>query len=1355
MVERNRRESVRRPNMTTARRTSLAAAILAAAFMAISAGPALGAFDHTKVEKTFDVGQCEQIRDVAVVESTETLYVACNRGFFNGGTVIEKYDYDGNKVNFSAKKPYINGNTIFEDPGSEEKMIGRIAVDSSGGPNDGLIYVCGDVNIDIFNPAGEFIGIVKQKTEGGAGNFNLDVAVGPDGYVYVTSQNPGGRISKYDLAWHEVRRLYTSATFNEPNALFMRIDTTGAAWVVRGTGFSSEGSLWKYEADQFLTRIDIQPSTNVYNSPDLFREVHGDPSPYISGTESVYGGVPLIAEPNVVAMDVDWTDNDVYVDRYNRIETYSQGTPTEEAYRNAPDFGTGVIENSSAIDVLKNHKVFVAHSNRKITVFGPGNIVPDITTKPPVVDKVGHDTATVDGRVRLAGGNDITTCEVEYGLTTSYGTKKPCAPNPAAAPPASNFKADTDVAAQMTGLTPGSVYHYRFVAGNSLGSNAGVDRTVVAAHVLKVKTLPATAIDTSKATLNGSFDPDGMETSYHFEYGATTAYGQSTPEEAGGSAPGVKSVATPVIGLPSGKVFHYRIVGTNENGSTYGPDLTFRTGSAPEIGGVNADELTGTTATINALINPTGYATTYTFEYGTTSEYGQQLPVSPASIGAGTESVDVSQQLTGLQNGTTYHYRVVATNIWGTAFSPDTTFDFAPPSCPNAHVRQQTKSAYLPDCRAYEIVSPGRAGSILLFPSNFLWGGGSQSEYFTPGIWPVNTGQATSPPRFAYWGGLGQVEGLDAPNTEADMYMATRTANGWVSTLPGLSASETTGTSNKECSETLTYCIDHSTNVLNQLDWAPYLFTYDGKNLGQLPTNIKSLPDTPYSFHGVQRFSGNGSHFVFSSTEYTEQFCSNCPVTYPGVAFAPGGVTTGIGSAYDNDIGRRSVTIVSKMPDGSDIQPDGEDKHAIEFPGLSPDGSHILMQTKATNGPSHLFMRVDQSVTYDISRGAGVRFGGMTKDGSTVYFTTLAQLTPDDTDLSSDLYMWTEAGDELARISQGNGNGDGDDCNPAWTNDCDAVLVTPERLDPIANSAISAPGLDDVMAEESGDLYFYSPEVLDGAKPAVADERNLYVYRDGEPQFVAALDPGTEITRMQVAPLGGFASWVTSSRMSPYDNDGFKEMYVYDAVNRSINCASCKPTGQPPMHDVEASSAGPFMTDDGRVFFSTKDALVPRDRNGEIIDVYEYVAGRPQLITSGVGSRDFTGGGELFSLIGDPQNIGLESVSADGTDVIFSTYESLVDQDVNGAFVKFYDARTNGGFHSEPALLPCAAADECHGADSSPPPPPTVSTGGNLGSGGNFEPQREVKKKKKKKKKQHKKGKHKTKRNGETRRNHG
>ena len=461
---------MRRPNMTAALRTTLVATVAAVALMALTAGTAFGAYSHSTIEKTFNAGPCQQIVDIAVVESSQTIYVDCERGFFNGGTVIEKYDFDGNPVNFSAKKPYIAGNVIFEDPGGEEKRIGSIAVDTSGGPNNGLIYVCGDVNIDIFNPAGEFIGIVKQKTEGGAGNFNLDVTTDSNGFVYVTSQNPGGRISKYDLAWHEVRRLYTSAKFNEPEALFMRIDTNGAAWVARGNGFFKEasGSLWKYEPDQFLTNLSVSPSNNVYNSPELLASVHAEASPYISGTESIFGGVPLIPETNVFAFDVDWTDNDVYVDRGDRIETYSQGTAAEAAYRNAPDFGTGTLSNSTAIDALKDQRIVVGHEQRKITIFGPGNVLPDIATKPRVVDQVGHTTATVDGRVRLAGGNDITTCEVEYGLTTAYGTKAPCTPNPASAPPASNFKADTDVSSEMTGLTPGSVYHYRFVGGELL-----------------------------------------------------------------------------------------------------------------------------------------------------------------------------------------------------------------------------------------------------------------------------------------------------------------------------------------------------------------------------------------------------------------------------------------------------------------------------------------------------------------------------------------------------------------------------------------------------------------------------------------------------------------------------------------------------------------------------------------------------------------------------------------------------------------------------------------------------------------------------------------------------------------------
>ena len=111
----------------------------------------------------------------------------------------------------------------------------------------------------------------------------------------------------------------------------------------------------------------------------------------------------------------------------------------------------------------------------------------------------------------------------------------------------------------------------------------------------------------------------------------------------------------------------------------------------------------------------------------------------------------------------------------------------------------------------------------------------------------------------------------------------------------------------------------------------------------------------------------------------------------------------------------------------------------------------------------------------------------------------------------------------------------------------------------------------------------------------------------------------------------------------------------------------------------------------------------------------------------------------MLGLFARPETTGLEAVSRDGTDVYFSTFATLVDEDHNGQFVKFYDARTGGGFAQPPGRAPCAAADECHGADSSPPTPPTVTSGTNLGIGRQRGRKKQAKKKAKKKAKQKKK----------------
>jgi len=85
--------------------------------------------------------------------------------------------------------------------------------------------------------------------------------------------------------------------------------------------------------------------------------------------------------------------------------------------------------------------------------------------------------------------------------------------------------------------------------------------------------------------------------------------------------------------------------------------------------------VTANSATLNGTVNPNGQATTYYFEYGTTSGYGSQT--ASQSAGSGSSDVGVSANLSALSSGATYHYRLVATNSSGTTRGADKTFTTA------------------------------------------------------------------------------------------------------------------------------------------------------------------------------------------------------------------------------------------------------------------------------------------------------------------------------------------------------------------------------------------------------------------------------------------------------------------------------------------------------------------------------------------------------------------------------------------------------------------------------------------------------------------------------------------------------
>jgi parallel beta-helix repeat protein len=205
-----------------------------------------------------------------------------------------------------------------------------------------------------------------------------------------------------------------------------------------------------------------------------------------------------------------------------------------------------------------------------------------------------------------------------------------------------------------------------------LDYDMGAYEFFLASSVPTAATGSATNITLSSATLNGTLNPNGASTWYYFEYGTTTSYGSTTTTTSAGSGTTAVPVSADISGLDSG-TYHYRLVGANSAGTNYGSDQTFVTSpSAPLVTTNPATSVTTNSATLNGTVNPTGASTTYYFEYGTTTSYGSTTTTT--SAGSGTSAIAVSSDISGLELGTTYHFRLVATNSVGTTNGSDQTF---------------------------------------------------------------------------------------------------------------------------------------------------------------------------------------------------------------------------------------------------------------------------------------------------------------------------------------------------------------------------------------------------------------------------------------------------------------------------------------------------------------------------------------------------------------------------------------------------------------------------------------------------------------------------------------------------------
>jgi hypothetical protein len=701
---------------------------------------------------------------------------------------------------------------------------------------------------------------------------------------------------------------------------------------------------------------------------------------------------------------------------------------------------------------------------------------------------------------------------------------------------------------------------------------------------------------------------------------------------------------------------------------------TFDLSRPPLIRGEFTAEVGTSAAKLGARVEPSGIETHYRFEYGTSESYGQTAPSPEGSVGEGVSSRTVWATATGLAPGTTYHYRVVVTSALGEQKGPDQTFTTetaAETSCPGNEGLRTGFSASLPDCRAYELVTPPNSASAQPDPDHGL-------VHFREGGGVSGNQAARDGSRMSFQ----STEVLPGSLSGGVEYVSTRDPGGWLAEDVVPLESYTGDRCIASSPSVEAYSADVSKAVL------AHDFGTPGKCSVELveavrgePEGVKNLllrDSTTLSYRlidvtppgvapGDTRFLGasaNLEHVVFAERA-------------PLVSGAP----VGVEDVYEWSGG--TLGLVTVLPDGTPVA--GPEP----FQGLSADGSVALF---AYEGALYARLHGERTFQVDATQGLGVSGAGalkyVTADGSRVFFTDASRLTPDSTAEGGkpDLYECQIVEVEEAGVRKPR---------------CDLKDLTVASGGEHADVG-EAKGEAPVFSEDGSYVYFTASAVLAhnsreyegvGGEPvlekALAGERNLYAWHEGAVSFIAQGLRGAEAHEAQASPDGRYLAVTTTKPLTGYQNTGAPEIFIYSATTGQISCVSCKPSGEPPTAGGAITGGAPHdVTDNGRLFFQTAEALLPADTNGRT-DVYEYEAGQLHLISTGTSSSGSV----------------LLDTSDNGQDVFFLTRQKLLPQDTNEEALSIYDARVNGGF-PEPLSPPaCTTPEACRGASA---PPPTI-----------------------------------------------
>jgi hypothetical protein len=301
-------------------------------------------------------------------------------------------------------------------------------------------------------------------------------------------------------------------------------------------------------------------------------------------------------------------------------------------------------------------------------------------------------TATLHGELNSGSASEELTFEFRYAASAESCFGGFAAPEPAG----KVFGNRVKVATPITGLVGNTTYGACLVAFNNEGEVAfdfPPELFTTSAERPAAGEVLASNVSPFDAELRASVKSENEETTYSFEYASNSVFNGATRVGEGTVPPSAEEQAVgPVdVGkvLTPGTTYFVRLTASNATGDAKGPVAHFTTlpADSPTVSGETASPLSTTEARLEADVNPNFQATTCKFQYVAEAAFvvngyaeSTEVPCEPESVGEGNAAVSVGATLSGLKPGTSYHYRVRASNATGVTTGPDNAFTtLAPP----------------------------------------------------------------------------------------------------------------------------------------------------------------------------------------------------------------------------------------------------------------------------------------------------------------------------------------------------------------------------------------------------------------------------------------------------------------------------------------------------------------------------------------------------------------------------------------------------------------------------------------------------------------------------------------------------